>query len=580
MTEARGEKAADPEAIESIRTLYRQVPNSFVAALVVTVYMVATAWPYSDHGAIGIWLAIQVATQALRALIYFGYRNRQPAPEKLPRWALAYTVYMLAAGLVWGLSALLFIHADQPITLALTLCGLYGIAAGSVPGNAYNPPGCYAFVVTIFALVTVKMLLIGGVDHVVLGIASVLFALIMVLFCRVQHRALRDGFAIRFENRKIMAEMEVARRRAEQASLAKSQFLAAASHDLRQPLYALSLFSSSLQTFALDKDAHDVVGHIQTNISALESLFNGLLDLSRLDAGAVSRVNRPFPLQDIFDRVARMFEPLAREKGLRLRVRPTDAWLLSDEILVEQIVMNLLSNALRYTLKGWVLVCARRRAGGVNIEVRDSGPGIAAGDQARIFEEFFQIGNTARDKTKGLGLGLAIAARTSTLLDSRIDLRSQPDCGSCFSICLPSVSPAPVTSRDIGPVAALGTSLGGLRLLVVDDDPAVCKSLDILLGGWGLSYCIAATLDEANAFLAAEVFDMVLSDYRLREGYLGLDFLERLRQGENAPYVCLITGDVDPELMARAMALQIPLLHKPVHPARLRALLSHVASEG
>lgn len=579
MTEAAGVKTADPESIESIRTLYRQVPNSFIAALVVTVYMVATAWPYSDHTAIGVWLAIQVATQGLRGLIYFGYRRRQPASEHLPRWALAYTVYMLVAGLVWGLSALLFIRADEPITLALTLCGLYGIAAGSVPGNAYNPPGCYAFVVTIFALVTVKMLLIGGIDHIVLGIASVLFAVIMVLFCRVQHRALRDGFAIRFENRKIMAEMEIARRRAEQASLAKSQFLAAASHDLRQPLYALSLFSSSLQRFALDKDAHDVVGHIQTNISALESLFNGLLDLSRLDAGAVSRVNRAFRLQDIFDRLERMFEPLAGEKGLRLHVRTTGVWLMSDEILAEQIVMNLLSNALRYTSDGWVLLAARRRGGKIVIEVRDSGPGIAAADQDRIFDEFFQIGNTARDKTKGLGLGLAIAARTAALLDSRIDLWSEAGHGSVFSLALLEAEAQVQAARQEGPVTA-DSSLSSLRLLVVDDDPAVRKSLEIVLDGWGVAHRIAATLAQAEAALSEGVFDMVLCDYRLQEGYLGLEFLESLKGRERSPFLCLVTGDVDPDLMARALAVQIPLLHKPVHPARLRALLAHVASEG
>ena len=582
-------KGLDAEGDECIRTLYQQVPNSFVAASVVTLYMIASAWPFSRHGMIALWATVQIGTQILRGLIYLSYRRTAPKADQLQIWALAYSGYMLVAGLVWGLSAFLFIHVEQPMTLALVLCGLYGISAGSVPGNAYNPLGCYTFVVTIFAMVSVKMVITGGPEHLILGAASGLFALVMVLFCRVQNRALRDGFAIRFENRKIMADMQVAReeadnarRRAEHANLAKSQFLAAASHDLRQPLYALSLFSGSLKTFALTEEAHEVVGHIQNNIAALESLFNGLLDLSRLDAGAVSYVNRPFALQAVFERLTTLFAPLARDKGLTLRVLATRLWLNSDEVLLEQILMNLMSNALRYTAQGTVLLTARRRGGQVAIEVKDSGPGIDAKDQARIFEEFVQIGNTGRDKTKGLGLGLAIAARTAELLESRIELNSLPGRGSKFSLRL-AVSAALLSSpsgqQEAHFLGGTKDGLHGLRLLVLEDDPAVCKSLDILLAGWGLSYLIVSTLDSGRAAMEGANFDMVLSDYRLTEGYVGLEFLTSLGARTHSPFVCLITGDVDPDVMSRALEAQIPLLYKPVHPARLRALLNHVASE-
>lgn len=561
---------------ECILTLYKQVPTSFAAAFVVTVFMVFTAWPYSPHAVVLTWLAIQLLTQVGRFVLYAAYRRLKPQGEALNAWARAYTAYMLVAGVMWGATIFLFTVPSQPITVALTLCGLYGISAGSTPGNAYNLPGCYAFVGTIFVMVLVKMLMLGDFGHVVLGVASALFALIMILFSRVQNRVLRDGFAIRFENAQLLAQTREARERAEAANLAKSQFLAAASHDLRQPLYALSLFSGALKTFALDDEAAQVVGHIQENIAAMEGLFNGLLDLSRLEAGAVTSARQAFPLQPLFDRLERITAPQAHDKGLRLRLRPTALWVLSDEVLTEQILVNLVVNALRYTEGGGVIVGARRKDGGVAIEVSDSGAGIAEADRDRIFREFVQVGNAERDRRKGLGLGLAIAARTAALLDSRIDLASTFGRGSRFGFTLAAAEaetrPAPE------PVTAGGDPIGRLRVLLVDDDPAVREALGLLLKGWGVDHVLAEDIAVARQALAQGLpFQAVLSDHRLREGPVGLDFLNELKRMNPAPGVALVTGDVDPDLMRRVGDAGIFLFHKPLDPARLRALLNHLA---
>ena len=569
---------------ECIATLYKQVPNSFIAAIVVTVFMVFTAWPYSPPAVVLVWLTVQALSQVARFVLLLLYRRVKPAGAALDRWADYYSLYMLAAGAIWGATIFGFVDPAQPITVALTLCGLYGISAGSVPGNAYNLPGCYAFFGTIFATVLARMVMIGDFGHIVLGLASALFAVIMLLFARVQNRVLREGFAIRFENIRILAEMkaareraEVARRSAEMANLAKSQFLAAASHDLRQPLYALSLFSGSLKSLTLSDEGAEVVRHIQDNISAMETLFNGLLDLSRLEAGAVKADIKPFALQPVFDRLQHYFAPAARDKGLRLRLRPTTLWLDSDPVLVEQILMNLIANALRYTQVGGVLVAARRRHGCVRLEVYDSGQGISADDRARIFEEFVQIGNTERDRRKGLGLGLAICARTASLLDSEIDLRSQPDKGSVFRFDIASAATAVTmaSSATVWPEPREGGTR--LRLLIIDDDPAVREALGLLLRTWGLDYVLAEGLEAARQALASSGFDLVLSDYRLREGHVGLDFLMDLKAEACSANLALITGDVDPALMRRAAEADIFLIHKPVDPARLRALVNYLA---
>jgi signal transduction histidine kinase len=560
----------DPVRAECLRTLFQQIRNSFAAAGVVTVYMCATQAPFQPWLEIGGWLVAQLATQGFRLWLVARYRAIPTDDDgaRLERAASLNTLYMLIAGGVWGSTAFLFMNPAQPITVALTLCGLYGISGGSVPGNAYNPSGLYAFVGAIFGLVMLRFLLIGQYVYDVLGLASIGYAAILFGFCRVQNRELKEGFAIRFENRRLLAALEVekaeaeaARGRAEKANLAKSQLLAAASHDLRQPLHALSLFSGSLQSLALDDEAKDVASRIQANVAAMEKLFNGLLDISRLEAGVVQSHRAPVSCQDLFDRLAGYFDPVAEQQGLDLRFRDTDLWIDSDAAISEQICVNLVTNALRYTRSGGILVAARRRGGRVFIEVTDTGIGIARDDQARVFDEFVQIGNPERDRSKGLGLGLAIAQRMAAILDSQIEIASTPGRGSRFSFALPAAAPAETS----GPVASPDL-MQGMRLLMVDDDAMVREGAGRLL--------------EAMIVGGAD-FEVCLTDYRLPGDKNGLDVIAALSALPGAPRTfCLVTGDMGAEVLAAADAAGVPIIHKPLHPARLRALLNHLAAGG
>ncbi|TXI10981.1 MAG: HAMP domain-containing histidine kinase, partial [Rhizobium sp.] len=404
--------SADPRILlECVRTLYLQIPNSFVAALVVSTYMVVTTWKQVPEDRVLLWLGLQGIAQVHRFWIYFGYRKTTLTTANARVWARRYAWYMAGAGFVWGSTAFLFFSVENPLTLALTMCGLYGISGGAVPGNAYFPPAIYAFTWMIFGMVMVKMAIIGDVGHVALGVASVFYALILTMFCRVQFRTLVEGFLIRFENAELVEKLQLqkqyaedAKARAEQASLAKSQFLAAASHDLRQPLHALSLFSASLQELRLDRAAREIVERIMSSIGALESLFNALLDVSKLDAGVIKCVPMPVSVQQVFDRVRQYSESDADSRRISLTFMRTRQVVQADPILLERILSNLVSNAIRYTPSGGVLVgCRRAPAGRLRFEVWDSGVGIVAADHERIFEEFVQIGNPERDRRKGLG---------------------------------------------------------------------------------------------------------------------------------------------------------------------------------
>jgi signal transduction histidine kinase len=315
---------------EAIRTLYAQMRNTSLAAMVITVYMIAASWAFTDHAVILGWAVVQAGTIALREGMIHVFHKRERADAELERWATYYIAHQALVGLTWGATMFLFAHPDQPITVALTLCCLYSIGAGAVPGQSYTPASLYTLIAVLFSLVAVRLIATGSFGYILLGSASALFGLTMVGFCRVQHKILREGFRIRFENRALLdalvvekAEAEEARNRAELASLAKSQFLAAASHDLRQPLYALSLFSASLRELTLDDEGRNVVGRIQDSIGVMESLFEGLLDVSRLEAGVVQAHVTEVSVDALFDRLSQVFHPIALDRGLDLRFRST-----------------------------------------------------------------------------------------------------------------------------------------------------------------------------------------------------------------------------------------------------------------
>ena len=580
-------EAIDPRIqVESVRTLYQQLPNSFVAAMGVTLYMVVTEWPYAKPATLGVWLALQAAAQIHRFIIWRSYRRATLTAANANAWGLSYAIYMAGAGVVWGSCAFFFFRLDQPITQALTMCGLYGISGGSVPGNAYYPRALFAFVAVIFGLVMIRMRQIGDFAHIALGTASLFFALIMTMFCRVQHRTIVEGFAIRFENVELVAALQVekqaaeaARARAEQANLAKSQFLAAASHDLRQPLHALGLFSASLEGISLDDEGREVVSRIQDNIGALESLFDALLDVSKLDAGVIQPELAGVDVAGLFTRVAHYSQATAKAKGLQLRFAPSSYRVLADPVLLEQILRNVVSNALRYTEHGAVLVgCRRAGAGRIAFEVRDSGIGIAPRDAARIFEEFVQLANPERDRRKGLGLGLAIAQRTAELLETQIGLRSEVGRGSIFRFELPrTTEPAPA----VAPAAEPGLDrIEGLTVLLIDDEEAIRDGFTRLMGQWGAKIDAVADREGALALIASgRRYQVVLADYRLRGGDDGVAVIAALNAAQTPPpAACLVTGDMDPALLAEARRRGLPLLHKPVLPAQLRAVLAHLTT--
>ncbi len=385
------------------------------------------------------------------------------------------------------------------------------------------------------------------------------------------------------ERRVVLATSELRAKKdeAETATRAKSRFLAAASHDLRQPIHALGMFVARLAQLPHDRETRHLIGNLEASVRAMQDLLDALLDISRLDADAVKVRLQPVPLEPLFEQLRGALQPVATDKGLRLRVRPSRAWVHSDPTLLHRILLNLGSNALRYTGHGGVLLGCRPSRGGTHlwIEVWDTGVGIAPEHQQDIFREFYQIGNPERDRSKGLGLGLNIVDRTARLLGHTLQLCSVPGHGTRFRLELP-LAPAGDLQAVLAAAEVLPVDdVRGLRVLVIEDDRQSAQALRGLLDSWG---CVAAVVEGLQGALTLVQGgfepDLVLSDYRLRAGESGMQTVQSLREALGRPLpACLMSGDTDPDLIQASRDAGLPLLHKPVRPAKLRTLIRRLA---
>lgn len=436
-----------------------------------------------------------------------------------------------------------------PMVILLALSLAYFFLAGTADGPPALPMAYPAIAVSILA---------------VLGPVVYFFAA----------RQLRE-----LQRRIAEATGELARQKqaVELASQAKSRFLASASHDLRQPMHAIGLFASALEPHVSTEEGRAILGKIQTSLVATEGLFSAVLDVSRLDAGSVKPQLGRVSVARLLERLRDDFQHEAAALGLRIRVRGLAAQVESDPVLLDRILRNLISNALRYTDKGGILVAARRRGGHIRFQVWDSGIGIPAEHLPNVFTEFYQVKPVRPGCLKGLGLGLAIVDRLARLLGHRLDARSVPGKGSVFGLDVPLAGAASAEGAHGMATPAVSYARLEGRVLLLDDDEEVLDALGALLQGWGLDVTIAR--DGAEAMMQMrQPPSLVVTDYRLGTNETGFDVVERLRRhfrGAAFPAI-VISGDLTGACKRSAEAHAYPLLSKPVQPAKLRALVTRL----
>jgi signal transduction histidine kinase/CheY-like chemotaxis protein len=582
---------ADVQA-DHLRALYQQSPASLSGNLIGMCLMAGIFWSLAAPERLFGWLGVGATLWLLRLAHYLRYQ-RQPDADAatLRAWRDSWKALVLSQGVMWGIAVWLFWGLGTPYHGVALILIVYSYCLGSVQLLATQRRVFLVFI----SLVLVPTILRIATDvaqpwHLQLAaILSLLFA-ITVLMGRTYGSALGQAITLKARTDELAAQLRVekaeadeARRAAEAASRAKTQFFAAASHDLRQPLHAMGLFAEALRQRSQDPEVASLVNSINESVDALEGLFGELLDITRIDTGGVEVRPEPVRVRDLFSRLRLHFEPVAFEKGLMLSFRGDQHVAVADPLLLERILRNLVSNAIRYTDDGGVLVSCRPRAGKLLLQVWDTGIGISDHNLPRIFDEFYQAQSNRpleAHHRKGLGLGLAIVKRLSALMEAPVSVRSRVGHGTVFTIECP-LGKAPRTAEALpgSAKAPLGLTLQGQHIVVVEDEAAVREGLVVLLQAWGASVVSFDTVEAVRAWLtvpAAAPPDLLLVDYRLPQGTTGIDALVAIRArwaGHHLPAI-VITGSSLGGHEDEAVKHDYHLLIKPVLPNKLRAMIA------
>lgn len=563
---------------EQVNLLLRNFRSQFPALLLISPVVVTAMWGQVPRGPLLLWAAAYVASLIERRRFVEVYFRSPRPPAEARRWGMRFALRTAVGGMLIGFAGFWLFSAESLPHRVFLFAYLFVTSAGAP--LLYGPflPVFYAFLPWVMLPLALRVLMTGTLPAYWGAVAVTLYTIVLLQSGRDYANAVRRSFELRFENSDLVDELRAKNSEAERANQAKSRFLAAASHDLRQPLQSLSLLTAMLDMRLRDTEDRKVVGRIAASVDAMERLFAALLDISKLDAAVIEPEYRDFALKPLLHQLDKEFAPQAEAKGLRLRVACGDYWTRSDAVLLGRILQNLVANAIRYTQQGAVMVAVRRRGGGLAIEVRDSGIGIAPGHHERIFEEFAQVANPARDRRKGLGLGLAIVKRLAQLLGHAIEVRSAPGRGAVFSLQVPRVAPLADSGQ---PAVEAVPALKPCHVLVIEDDIDVLESTHSLLLAWGCSVSVATGADVAVAQLAADkVPDLLIADLRLGGGGCGIDAARQVADacGRRLPVV-LVSGDTSAERLREAAASGFALLHKPVRPAELHALMLELLYE-
>lgn len=569
---------------EQIKIIILQTPQAVAAPAALAVISALVLWNQAAQIPMLATIFLIYVTLFWWLTFYWRYKRDNPPAADVHQWADGATLRTAALGCCWGAYSLVIFVPDSIAYQSFDVAFMYGLAAGAVVADGPHYRTFVAFVVPTLLPVSLRCFFEGTPASLGVGMAGLVGLLYNLYAGLNSYRITATAIQTRFENMELVHELEQqkelaerARAQAEAANQSKSRFLAAASHDLRQPVHALGLFVSVAKQLTTEPERGLIIDRIEASVGSLAALFDSLLDISRLDAGILQPQIKTVALAPILLKLAAEYAPEAHEKKLKFRVHCPDLAIRSDPLLFERVFRNLLTNALRYTKSGGILVTCRKRGGCARVEVWDTGIGIPPEKQAQVFEEFYQIGNPERDRRNGVGLGLSIVKRIAALLQHPMHLASRAGQGSRFSIDVPIDANS---SEESGQPAQLTydneTVLFGVVIVVIDDEADILAAIDLLLKNWGCLVIAADSGAQASDKLQAEgiVPDIILSDFCLREDETGISAIWALRAtfGTGIPAL-LVTGDIATERLRDAAASGVEILHKPLNAEKLKRAL-------
>jgi len=511
---------------------------------------------------------ILIVFRVFMVRLFYRYKPEQT----IMKWGYTYLISSVVSGALWGYVALFMLDTTDVMAVVLVVIMLTGMVAGSMVPLAYFPPTHALF--TLLTLTPLAYVILSADNKVMLtvGFVLVIYTVVMLVFTFLVSKSVINSILLRFENIALLDNLREQKILAEKASVDKSRFLAATSHDLRQPLHALDLYLGALKNNLQEEENISLLSKSQNSSQSLSQLLSTLMDVSNLDAGNIKAEIKSFDLSLLIERLMDEFYPVADEKNIVLSNYVSSMYVKSDEVLLGRIVRNLISNAIKHNQQCSIDINAEREADAVVLCVTDSGKGIAREELGNIFSEFYQLDNPERDRNKGLGLGLAIVSRLSELLTHHVTVSSDVGLGSCFCIRLPvsdvvdevSASQEQQMQREL---------LQGLFVVCIDDEEEVRDALRMMLKSWGCE--VLAVDSESSALNEFKQYqysapDFILSDYRLREKKTGIDAVVAIRNFfKKNISAYLITGDTSPDIVNHANDESIRTFFKPLDSEKL-----------
>ncbi|WP_298608133.1 ATP-binding protein [uncultured Thiothrix sp.] len=529
---------------------------------------------------LGLWLVAQLVVGTI--WLAFIYKHKQQAtPITLKLWPYCSTIVCSFYGLIWGAGWVFFIsdtNAYQIKAAVIFTITLGGVFTGGVLATLFHLPSLLSFTLCSLLPPLISSFIHAGIFHNWFGLSLCVYMLACAAFALNLHRFLLETLEQREDKKRLAQQLEEEKQRVERISQDKTRFLAAASHDLRQPLQALQFFHQALKdTPNQALETQPFIAGMETSLSALKSLLNGMLDIAQLDEGQQSVHKQVFPLNALFRRIHQQYEPLAAEAGIEFYYKSNHYWVESDPLLIERIIQNLVHNAIKHMGKtGRILLGVKRHQNNICIQVRDNGIGIPRAEQEAIFKEFYQLHNPARQRSQGVGLGLSIVKRLSQLLGHNLSLWSQEDQGCIFKLDVPLVANSVINLNATKNPAASNAACAKMKgkILVIEDDEQVLEALNLLLQLWGYEVVITANPEPQTLMNEHASFDFIISDYQLGSTKTGIDIIQQLRLLSQHPIpALLLTGNTSPALLEQLQEIDIAVSYKPINPLQVKNII-------
>lgn len=560
---------------QQIKLAYKQFHICSLSSIGGIAIMPILLWNQVPQLNLFLWIGLTVFGLLIPPhILIHRYKTIGKRSQDQKYWAKWLIGIALLGSSAWGTQGFLLYTAHSTVHLFVVLLFITsGAFVSTIVATSY-PPLFWAKITPIIVPFAVYSLFQNDSMQIVLGIGVLFFygGALAIIYNNL-HKNIMESLALRLEKSHLIKQLKLKNKIAEKASEDKSRFLAAASHDLRQPLHAQMLLVNELKEEAPESAA---LTKLEASMNAMNGLFNELLDISKLDAKVVTPKITGFSVNDLLDELAADFSVLAQKKNLEFRLRHCNIFIHSDRHLLSRILRNLTANAIKYTSCGSVLLSCRKRGNQAVFQVWDTGPGIPNNQSQLIFDEFYQLNNPERDRNKGLGLGLAIAHRLSQLLDHKLHLRSRVNKGSVFSVSCP-ISDNKEAANEI---VAAATDLSQLNVLLVEDDELILTSTRELLLKWQCNLFAAGSIQGALNHVGSLInsgLNLIIADYRLKNNTTGMQVIDNLERilKKKIPAI-IVTGDTSPEILKEICDSKRHLLHKPVSPEKLKNFINEV----